>query len=156
MTAKILPFQRPNLVVFERFDVEDMAAMFRSRKGGDTYCFTLLQDGEAEDFYILREHDTIPSEGFTVEEKAHANRLVKEAFLVLKDQMTTWSNLNTGARLSLLIEWGEDQIMQIRDAIKVAVADDIDEYADEITLMLRDLENHSSYVSGLYTARSLL
>ncbi len=156
MEAKVLPFRRPNLVVFERFEVEDMSAMFRSKKGADTYYFVLMEDGEVEDFFIRREMKVIPSDEFTPGEQAHAMKLAGEAAGVLKHQLATWGNLLPGERLSLLINWGEDTLIDLRAAIKAAVAEDLDEYAEEIALMLKDLDNHHSYIAGLETARSLL
>lgn len=156
MGAKILPFKRPHLIIFERFDVEDMAAMFRAKVGDDTYCFTLLTDGTIDEMFIRRNERVISEEEFDKEQFLRIERLAKEASDIHRDQLSTWSSLGPSEQISLLIAWANETVDQIQRSIRAACEADVVGYGEEIALMLKDLETHESYIAGLETAKSLL
>lgn len=156
MEAKILPFKRPHLIIFERFDVEDMAAMFRAKVGDDTYHFTLLADGTLDEVFIRNNALVTDSDDFTEEQRERARRLAREACDIHKDQLATWSKLGPSEQLSLLIAWANETIEQIKISILAACEADVVGYGEEIALMLKDLESHDAYIAGLETAKSLL
>jgi hypothetical protein len=157
MEAQVIPFRRPDLVVFERFDPEDMAAMFRCRKGADTYLFTLLPDGTVDDAHIERDSALLVGyDDFTDAQHETLERLVRGADDTHRDQIETWDRLTPGERMTLLIEWGNDTIRRLKDAIRAAAVADAAVHNEEIVLMCHDLDTHDAYVAGLETARSLL
>jgi hypothetical protein len=155
--AQVLPFRRPDLIVFERFDLEDMAALFRSKQGNDTYFFTLLSDGVLEEGFIQRDGVAVAETPELSDEQSKIlARLVRYAHETLKDQLATWHDLGPTEKLSLLIEWANDTVRQLQESIRVAAEHDPAEYAEEISLMCQDIQQHEAYISGLETARSLL
>ena len=155
--AQVLPFRRPDLVVFERFDPDDMAAMFRAKRGKDSYVFTLLSDGALEEAFIECDNAivaTLPDLG--TEQREHLDRYVKYARDMMRDQLATWHSCGPSDRMALLIEWGNDIIRQLQGAVRAAADHDAIEYSEEIALMCMDIETQEAYVAGLETARSLL
>lgn len=156
MEATVLPFQRPYVVKFERLDVDDMAALFTSKKGPDTYCITLLEDGVCEEIHIRRGDRVFQQHEFAPEEREHGDRLVRAAAVILKEQLSTWQGLTFSERLSMLIQWGNDMQDQLKEAARAAAAEDALEYRQEIAELCQDMDKQESYLSGLETARSLL
>jgi hypothetical protein len=156
MEAKVLPFRRPHVVVFERFDVEDMAAFFRAKVGSDVYLFTILDDGGLDEWFIRRDDQIVPNEDFTSDQRDRMNALYKEALAVYQDQLKTWVDLSPGKKLALLIHWGEETVSQLKRCITAAATDDPQEHVEDISLMCKDLETHEAYLAGLEAALSLL
>jgi hypothetical protein len=155
--AKVLPFRRPNLIIFERFDVDDMAAFFRCKDGDSIFRFTLRSTGELEDICITTQDEKIVlPEAFTDKQKEKADRLVSEAGSIHTEQLATWHGLGSSERLSMLLEWGKDTLNQLSTAIQAAAADDPVLYSDEIQDMCQDIDLHEAYMAGLETAISLL
>ena len=156
MEAKVLPFRRPHVVVFERFDADDMSALFRAKRGTDTYHFTLTLEGEVEEACIRRGEYLIPDDEFTKVEDKYVEGLVEEALAIHKEQLSTWGRLSTGERIALLLHWGSETLEHLRSAVQAAAQEDPVEYSEEILLMCKDIENHESYLAGLDTALALL
>lgn len=156
MEANILPFQRPYAVKFERLDVDDMAALFTSRKGSDTYYITLVDDGECEEIYIRHGDRVSQQHEFTPEEREHGNRLIRAAAVIHSEQLSTWQGLTFSERLSLLVQWGHDTMNQLKEAAEAAAACDALEHRQEIAELCKDMDQQESYLSALATVRSLL
>jgi hypothetical protein len=155
--AQVIPFRRPDLVIFERFDPEDMAAMFRCRKGGDTYCFTMLINGDVDDAHIERDSALLSAyDDFSAEQVETFERIVRSADGTYREQLATWNGLTPGEKITLLIAWSHDTVLRLKDAIRAAATADAIEYKEEIALMCHDLDSHDAYMSGLETALSLL
>lgn len=152
----VLPFRRPYLIKFERLDVDDMAALFTSKKGGDTYYITLLKSGECEEIHLRRGDREFQQHEFTPEEREHGDTLIRGAAVILKEQLSTWQGLTFSERLSMLAHWGQDMLGQLKDAAAAAAAEDALEYRQEIEELCRDMDNQESYLSALEAVRSLL
>lgn len=156
METNVLPFRRPHVVVFERFEAEDMAAFFHARKDQDVYHFTLLADGELDEWFIRRDDLIIPSDDCTEPETARMAALYREASAIYHDQLKTWADLGPSEKLALLIHWGEETLGHLKKGILAAAKEDAQEYAEEIALMCKDIECHEAYLSGLEAALTVL
>lgn len=152
----ILPFRRPNIIKFERFNVDDMTALFTSKKGSDTYFITLLPSGACEDISLRRGNLVLQRYEFTSRESQHAATLIRGAAVILKEQLSTWQGLTFSERLSMLTQWGQDVLEQLKEAAAAAAAEDALEHRQVITELCRDMDSQESYLSALETVRSLL
>ena len=75
---------------------------------------------------------------------------------IYQEQLSTWVDLSSSEKIALLMHWGEETLTALKRAICAAATEDAQEYAEEISLMCRDIECHEAYLSGLEAALSLL
>lgn len=157
--ARVVPFRRPLMVVFVRFNPDDMSAVFKAPRGSDTYHFTLLGSGRSVAVWEPSvEHEdgsvTLQSD-LDVGQRSVLKRLVREAREVVDNQLSTWGTLTPQERISLLIHWGEERIVELERAITAAAIEGPRRYAREIAGMYADLENQQVYLDALRAARSV-